>query len=68
MSVNVFERNGYECKYVEIFTHRFGSTGAPDRRTMFINNNNNNNLVNLFKCLTKAKMQLQESTEERKMH
>jgi hypothetical protein len=31
----VIERNGSECKYVEIFTHRVGSIGAP-RRTVFI--------------------------------
>jgi hypothetical protein len=32
----VIERNGSDCKYVEIFTHRVGSIGAPSRRTVFI--------------------------------
>jgi hypothetical protein len=32
----VIERNGSECKYVEIFTHRAGSIGAPSRRTVFV--------------------------------
>jgi hypothetical protein len=36
MSINVIERNGSTCKYVEIFTHRVGSIGAPSRRTVFI--------------------------------
>jgi hypothetical protein len=27
--MNVIERNGSNCKYVEIFTHYVGSTGAP---------------------------------------
>jgi hypothetical protein len=36
MSINVVERNGSDCKYVEIFTHRVGSIGAPSRRTVFI--------------------------------
>jgi hypothetical protein len=31
----VSERNGSDCKYVEIFTHRVGSIGAPSR-TVFI--------------------------------
>jgi hypothetical protein len=54
MSINVIEINGSDCKYVEIFTHRVGSIGAPSRRTVLIrgtntkqwevpNNNNNNN-------------------------
>jgi hypothetical protein len=33
---NVIERNGSECKHVEIFTHRVDSIGAPSRRTVFI--------------------------------
>jgi hypothetical protein len=33
MSVNVTERNGSDCKYVEIFTHRVGSIGASSRKT-----------------------------------
>jgi hypothetical protein len=27
---------GSDCKYVDIFTHRVGSAGAPSRRTVFI--------------------------------
>jgi hypothetical protein len=33
---NVIERNGSECKYVQIFTHRVGSIGAPSRRRVFM--------------------------------
>jgi hypothetical protein len=33
------ERNGSDCKYVEIFTHRVGSIGAPSR-TVFIKGTN----------------------------
>jgi hypothetical protein len=40
MSVNVIERNGSHCKYVEIFTHRVSSIGAPSRRTVFIRGTN----------------------------
>jgi hypothetical protein len=36
MSVNIIQRNCSDCKYVEIFTHRVGSEGAPSRRTVFI--------------------------------
>jgi hypothetical protein len=36
MSINMIQRNCSDCKYVEIFTHRFGSIGAPSRRTVFI--------------------------------
>jgi hypothetical protein len=32
----VIEKNRSVCKYVEIFTHRVGSIGAPSRRTVFI--------------------------------
>jgi hypothetical protein len=32
----MIERNGSDCKYVEIFTHRVGSIGAPSRRTVFV--------------------------------
>jgi hypothetical protein len=42
MGINVIERNGSNCKYVEIFTHRVGSIGSPSRRTNNNNNNNNN--------------------------
>jgi hypothetical protein len=60
MSINVIERNDSDCKYVEIFTHRVGSIGAPSRSTVFIrgtntkqlavpnNNNNNNNNNNII--------------------
>jgi hypothetical protein len=55
----VIERNGSQCKYVEIFTHRVGRIGAPSRRTVFIRgtntkqlevpkivgNNNNNKII-----------------------
>jgi hypothetical protein len=44
MSVNVIERNSSECKYVEIFTHRFGSIGAPSIRTVFIRGTNTKQL------------------------
>jgi hypothetical protein len=40
LSVNVIERNGSDCKYVEIFTHRVGSIGAPSRKTLFIRGTN----------------------------
>jgi hypothetical protein len=32
----VSDRNGSDCKYVEIFAHRVGSIGASSRRTVFI--------------------------------
>jgi hypothetical protein len=32
----MIERNSSDCKYVEIFTHRVGSIGAPSRRTMLL--------------------------------
>jgi hypothetical protein len=38
MSINVIERNGSSCKCVEIFIHHVDSIGAPNRRTVFINN------------------------------
>jgi hypothetical protein len=40
MIINVIERNNSDCKYVEIFTHRVGSIGAPSRRTLFIRGTN----------------------------
>jgi hypothetical protein len=40
----VSERNGSDCKYVEIFTHRIGSIGAPSRRTVFIRGKNTKQL------------------------
>jgi hypothetical protein len=36
----VIERNGSECKYVEIFTNLVGSIGAPSRKTVFIRGTN----------------------------
>jgi hypothetical protein len=36
----VIERNGSDCKYVEIFTHHVGSVGEPSRRTVFIRGTN----------------------------
>jgi hypothetical protein len=36
MSIIVIERNGSDCKYVEIFTHHIGSMGAPRRRAVFL--------------------------------
>jgi hypothetical protein len=36
----VIERNGSDCKYVEIFTHRVSSIDAPSRRTVFIRGRN----------------------------
>jgi hypothetical protein len=44
MSINVVERNGSECKYVEIFTHRVGSIGTPSRKTVFIRGTNTKQL------------------------
>jgi hypothetical protein len=40
----VSEGNGSDCKYVEIFTHRIGSIGAPSRRTVFIRGPNTKQL------------------------
>jgi hypothetical protein len=40
----VIERNVSDCKYVEIFTHRVGSLGAPSRRTVFIRGPNTEQL------------------------
>jgi hypothetical protein len=36
----MIDRNGSDCKYVEIFTHHVGSIGAPSRRTVFISGTN----------------------------
>jgi hypothetical protein len=36
----MIERNGSDCKYVEIFTHHVGSIGAQSRRTVFIRGTN----------------------------
>jgi hypothetical protein len=36
----MIERNGSDCKYVEICTHHVGSAGAPSRRTVFISGTN----------------------------
>jgi hypothetical protein len=44
LSKNVIERNGSECKYVEIFAHRVGSIGTPSRRTVFIRGTNTKQL------------------------
>jgi hypothetical protein len=44
MGINVIERNGPECKYVEIFTHSAGSIGAQTRRTVFIRGTNTKQL------------------------
>jgi hypothetical protein len=30
----MIERTGSDCKYVDIFTHRVGSAGAPSTRTL----------------------------------
>jgi hypothetical protein len=40
----VIERNGSECKYVEIYTDRVGSIGTPSRRTVFIRGTNTKQL------------------------
>jgi hypothetical protein len=40
----MIERNGPKCKYVEIFTHRVGSIGAPSRRIVFIRGTNSKQL------------------------
>jgi hypothetical protein len=34
------ESNRSDCKYVEIFTHRVDSVGAPSRRTVLIRGTN----------------------------
>jgi hypothetical protein len=34
------ERKCSNCEYVEIFTHRVSSIGAPSRRTLFIRGTN----------------------------
>jgi hypothetical protein len=39
MRINMIQRNCSDCKYVEIFTHRVGSIGAPSR-TVFIRRTN----------------------------
>jgi hypothetical protein len=39
-SINLIERKGSNCKYVEIFTHRVGSIGAASRRAMIIRKTN----------------------------
>jgi hypothetical protein len=36
MSIYVIKRKGSKCIYVEIFTHRVGSIGAPSRRAVFV--------------------------------
>jgi hypothetical protein len=36
----VIEKIRSDCKYVEIFTHRVGSTGAPSRRRVFVRETN----------------------------
>jgi hypothetical protein len=36
MNINVPERNGSDCKYVEISAHRGGSIGAPSIRIVFV--------------------------------
>jgi hypothetical protein len=36
----MIERNGSDCKYVEIFTHHVGGIGAQSRRTVFIRGTN----------------------------
>jgi hypothetical protein len=40
MSIDVIKRIGSNCKYVEMFTHRVGSEGAPSRRAVFIRRTN----------------------------
>jgi hypothetical protein len=44
LSKNVIERDGSECKYVEIFTHHVGSIGAPSRRRVLIRRTNTKQL------------------------
>jgi hypothetical protein len=44
MSINVIERNVSDYKYVEIFTHRVGTIGAPSRRPVFIRGTNSKQL------------------------
>jgi predicted nucleotidyltransferase len=39
MSIYTIERNGSDCKYVKIFTHRVGSIGAAIR-TVFVRGTN----------------------------
>jgi hypothetical protein len=40
VTINMIERKGSDCKYVEIFTDHVGSIGAPSRRTVFIRGTN----------------------------
>jgi hypothetical protein len=42
---NVSERNSSDCKYVEIFTHRVGSIGAPSRMIVSIRGTNTKQLI-----------------------
>jgi hypothetical protein len=42
MGINMIDRNGSDCKHVEIFTHHIGSIVAPSRRAMFIRGTNMN--------------------------
>jgi hypothetical protein len=39
MSINMIERNGSDCEYIEFFTHRVGSIDDPSR-TVFIRSTN----------------------------
>jgi hypothetical protein len=44
MSINMSERNGSDCEYIEIFTHCVGSRGAPSKRTVFVRGTNTKQL------------------------
>jgi hypothetical protein len=58
MSINVIERNGPDC-YVEIFTHRFGSIGAPSRRTVFFRGSNTKQSVVIIKIISIIRLSFQ---------
>jgi hypothetical protein len=40
LGINIIQRNGSKCKYVEIFIHHVGSIGAQSRRTVFVRGTN----------------------------
>jgi hypothetical protein len=73
----VSERNGSDCKYVEIYIHRVGSIGAPSRRTVFIRGKNTKQLevpkmLGGTRRLTFSKIEAQglnhDKPEQKKVH
>jgi hypothetical protein len=39
MTINIIEKNSTDCKYVEIFSHHAGTTGASSRRVFITGTN-----------------------------